>query len=659
MKDGWKAGICGTARCAAIVLALAAVSARAADPIVRPALSYSKTFGGNGTDVAMAVATDAAGNVYVSGYTNSADFPVRNGFQSRMGGTPLRATADGGKSWSAPQIAPGVNTIAGSKMQPSVLYAGTGSGIYKSVDSGNAWTLLASAPKASTGAIVVDSSNPQTVYAATEQGMVRSTDGGATWNRLTGGLPNGVVYAPNLFPHPTRAATLFASLNYTLYRSVDAGQTRDRLDGFPVGAISLAFDTANPNVVYAAAWSVGVYRSLDGGDTWDRMNDLPVPFSRSAIASTAGSLFVATGNGVLRSTDGGVVWAATSIASPADVVAVDPDDPRRVYAAADQVYASADGGASWSPLLAAPAHTVATIAIATSGLFIGSVLPQNIFVTKWSADGKQMLYSTYLGGGYYEYAMAIAVDPQGNVYVTGLTASADFPVTAGALKTKLTGTYNAFVAKISADGTKLLYSTLLGGSGHDSSNAIAIDGAGNAYVTGYTDSGDFPVAQGALQSKLLQGCVGPSTQGDAFVAKIAASGGALLFSTYLGGTCADQGMGIAVDAGGSVYVAGVTSSPDFPVTANALRATYGGVVNSGFLARLTANGDRLMYATFLGTGWGDVAQAVAVDDKGNANFRIPESIPGIGAWPAKQYFLVVGIAEPLPGDYDTAQLSIR
>ena len=129
MKDGWNAGICGTARSTAIVLALAAVSARAADPIVRPALSYSKTFGGSGTDVPMAVATDAAGNVYVSGYTNSADFPVRNGFQSRMGGTPLRATADGGKSWSAPQIAPGVNTIAGSKMQPPVLYAGTGSGI--------------------------------------------------------------------------------------------------------------------------------------------------------------------------------------------------------------------------------------------------------------------------------------------------------------------------------------------------------------------------------------------------------------------------------------------------------------------------------------------------------------------------------------------------
>ena len=101
MKDGWKAGICGTARCAAIVLALVAVSARAADPIVRPALSYSKTFGGSGTDVPMAVATDAAGNVYVSGYTNSADFPILNGFQSRMGGTPLRATADGGKSWSA------------------------------------------------------------------------------------------------------------------------------------------------------------------------------------------------------------------------------------------------------------------------------------------------------------------------------------------------------------------------------------------------------------------------------------------------------------------------------------------------------------------------------------------------------------------------------
>jgi len=247
-----------------------------------------------------------------------------------------------------------------------------------------------------------------------------------------------------------------------------------------------------------------------------------------------------------------------------------------------------------------------------------------------------MLYSTYLGGSYFDYAQAIAVDGDGNAYVTGLTYSADFPVTPGALGAKLGGTYTAFVAKISADGSKLLYATLLGGSGRDAANAIAIDGAGNAYVTGYTDSGDFPVTPGALQKDLLQGCDGPSTEGDAFVAKIGPGGGALLFATYLGGTCADQGMGIAVDAAGSVYVAGVTSSPDFPVSKNALTSKYGGGVNSGFLAKLTAGGDSLLYATFLGTGWGDVAQAVTVDDQGNAyvagsSFGLDQPQPSAGS----------------------------
>ena len=620
----------------AILLALIALPATAADPVVRPALSYSTAFGGSGMDTVMAVAADRGGNAYVAGYTNSTDFPVRNGLQMRPGGTPLRVTTDGGRSWTAPGLAPGVNAIAGPASQPGVLYAGTAGGIYKSVDSGATWSVLPSAPSAATGALVVDPVNPQTLIAATEQGVFRSMDGGATWSVSYPAPSGSTIGEPNLFVDPAKPGTLFASLNYLLYRSVDGGQTWTRLTELPVEAISLAFDPANPDIVYVAAWTIGVYRSIDGGDSWKRMADLPVTFSRSAIAASASALLVATARGVMRSTDGGFHWRPTPIAVAADVVAVDPDKPLHVYAAADQVYASADGGASWSPLLATPAHSVATIAITPSALFIGSLPPQNIFVTKWSADGKQMIYSTYLGGSTYDYATAIAVDRDGNVYVTGVTYSTDFPVTAGAPQTKLAGPYNAFVAKISADGSQLLYSTLLGGSGGDSANAIAVDSVGNAYVTGYTGSADFPVTQGALQTNLSQGCATSDTEGDAFVAAIAANGGTLLFSTYLGGTCADQGMGIAVDGAGSVYVAGITSSPDFPVTKGALTATYSGSVNSGFFARLTPRGDGLMYATFLGTGWGDVAQAVTVDDKRNAyvtgsSFGLDKPGPAFGS----------------------------
>jgi uncharacterized protein (TIGR03437 family) len=612
-----------------ILAALLVLPAFAADPMVRPALSYAKTFSGSGYDVAMAVAADAAGNAIVAGTTTSTDFPVANGFQMRMGGTPLRASTDGGKSWTVPAIPPGVNSIAGS----SKLYAGTAAGVYRSLDSGRTWSALPS-PSMAVGSILIDSTDPSTLYVAAPSGIWKVVDGGtgASWSPL---FSTTTDYGPaGLFPNPMRPSTMFASLGYLLYRSIDSGGTWTQLTGMPYETISVVVDAVNPDTVYAAVWSVGVYRSLDGGDTWKEAAKLPVAYSQNAIAASPTALYLATSNGVMRSTDGGLRWSRTSITAAADVVAVDPNHPQTVYAAADQVYVSTDGGDSWTPLLTVPLHSVASITPAGTGLFIGSVLPQNIFVAKWSADGR-MLWSTYLGGSYADYATGIASDRDGNLYVTGFSYSSDFPVTAGALRGKLAGPYNAFVTKISGDGSKILYSTLLGGSGGDSANAVAVDAASNAYVTGYTGSADFPVTMGVLQASLSQGCAAGTTEGDAFVSKIAPDGGSLVFSTYLGGTCADIGFGITVDSGGTAYVAGATSSPDFPVSTSG--PSYDGKFNIGFLAKLTPAGDGLRYATFLGTGWSDVAQAVAVDDKGNAyvagsSAGLDQAQPGPGSF---------------------------
>src|SRR5258708_6126867 len=248
-----------------------------------------------------------------------------------------------------------------------------------------------SAPAAATGAVIVDSANPAVVYAATGQGVFKSMDSGATWTVLNPAPANIGYYETNLFVHPARPTTLFASLNYLLYRSVDAGESWTRLK-MPFATISLVFDPANPDTIYAAAWLLGVYRSVDGGDNWEKMVDLPVTFSRSAIAVTPTALYLATSNGVMLSTDGGVHWMPDSITAPADIVAADPNNPQVVYVVADHLYVSRDSGASWSALLTLPAHSVATVGIAATALFVGSVLPQNIFVTKWSADGKQMPY---------------------------------------------------------------------------------------------------------------------------------------------------------------------------------------------------------------------------------------------------------------------------
>jgi hypothetical protein len=235
---------------------------------------------------------------------------------------------------------------------------------------------------------------------------------------------------------------------------------------------------------------------------------------------------------------------------------------------------------------------------------------EDVFVAKFSPDGATLIYSTYLGGSNTERLRGIAVDAEGNAYLTGETASMDFPTTPGAFQTRRAGASDAFVVKLAPDGSDLVYSTYLGGTGPccDAGNAIAIDSAGNAYVTGTGDSPDFPTLHAVQDS--FAGFV------DAFVTKLDPSGSALVYSTYLGGQAADQGLAIEVDAAGSAYVAGFTGSPEFP-TVNAFQPAFGGVFD-GFVAKLSPDGSSLSYSTFLGGGGYEYASSIDVDREGSA-----------------------------------------
>jgi len=229
-----------------------------------------------------------------------------------------------------------------------------------------------------------------------------------------------------------------------------------------------------------------------------------------------------------------------------------------------------------------------------------------MFVCELSPDGSSLIYSTYFGGSSYDYPYAIAVDSSGSAYVTGLTESADFPVR-NPISATLNGPEDAFVTKFSPGGNTLVYSTYLGGSGSDSGAGIAIYG-GAAYVTGRTNSSDFPVTAGAYQTASNNSC--------GFIAEINQSGAALSYSTYIGQNCAASPASIAVDLQGQAYTTGTTYG-GLPVTPGAPQPNYGGN-GDAFILTLNATGSHLVYATYLGGTGADSGAAITVDSTSNA-----------------------------------------
>ena len=239
--------------------------------------------------------------------------------------------------------------------------------------------------------------------------------------------------------------------------------------------------------------------------------------------------------------------------------------------------------------------------------------PEDAFVAKVKADGTGLAYCGFIGGGGVEEGYGIAVDAEGNAYVAGQTSSLDFPVTPGSELAVSRG-QDAFVAKVKADGTELVYCGRIGGSGDDVGSGIAVDDVGHAYVTGWTFAGgsvnDFPVK------------VGPDLTynggTDVFVAKVKADGMGLDYCGYIGGWAHDQAFGIAVDAFGNAYVTGRTASPgdSFPVKVGP-DLTHNEWFDA-FVAKVSADGTGIVYCGYIGSYYDDVGRAIAVDDLGNA-----------------------------------------
>jgi hypothetical protein len=262
------------------------------------------------------------------------------------------------------------------------------------------------------------------------------------------------------------------------------------------------------------------------------------------------------------------------------------------------------------------------------------------FVTKLNPSGSSLLYSTYLGVGEGD---GIAVNSQGNAYVTGSTGGSDFPVTPGAFQTLPPGDGDAFVTMLNPTGSALVYSTYLGGTGGDSGIGIAVDASGSAYVAGFTTSTDFPTSKDAFQTTYhkVGVCNGPCTDG--FITKLNPAGSNVSYSTYLGGSAGDRALGIAIDAAGDAYVTGDTTSYDFPTTPEAFQTHLSGSTNA-FVSKLNPTGSGLLYSTFLAGTGGSSFTAIAVDISGHA-FITGSAGPGFPTTPDAFQTTFIGSAE--------------
>ena len=212
----------------------------------------------------------------------------------------------------------------------------------------------------------------------------------------------------------------------------------------------------------------------------------------------------------------------------------------------------------------------------------------HVFISKLDPTGMSLVYSHLVAAGGSEIAYGVALDAANNAYIVGATNSTDFPVTTGVAQTVRAGGVDLFVMKFDTSGARV-YGTLLGGTGDDYGYAIAVDAGGDAFVTGATNSSNFPVTSSAFRSRNTGGF-------DAFATKLSPTGN-LVFSTYLGGSGDDFGNGIAVDSSGAAYVVGETASSDFP-TLKPYQATPGGGSGDVFVTKLDGSGSSLVYSTF-------------------------------------------------------------
>ncbi|HEV8145681.1 MAG TPA: hypothetical protein VGP79_04845, partial [Bryobacteraceae bacterium] len=626
------------------------------DPVVSSILPLD----GKGTITTLT--TDAQGNLYAAGIANSPDFPTSTNAFKPLSQPPLFALSNGGQI--SPIRVDGASNIGaiGGTPDGKILYASNSTGgIYLSIDSGASWRAVAPLPEnVPVNSFAIDSITPSNVFAATGRGLFSSGDAGQGWFTRDIGLPvsaNQFVAVSQIFINPNDhliayAVTAPVSVLQAngLYKSTDAGNTWRQLNltypgapdppQFPISPVIAAF-LPDGNTIFAVNTSGRLLKTTDAGATWQPLASFAGVMSLVVDPSNPSNLYVLNGSGVLKSTDGGVTFAnviplnSPPVANGNVPRAIAVDASGALYVTTPTVtFVSTDGGATLKPL---PGLLFTQFLTTVAGtVYAGQQIPALPFIIKLDPTGTRVLYSTFFGGSSFGDSIAsLAVDAQGNAVVVGGTQSADFPVTVTPSTSPSLGNGAGFVAKLSADGTRLLFSRLLGGSKVSSIRAVALDSIGSVYVTGITSASDFPTTATAVQPRVpstpcartsTSPFINPNQGTNSFVAKLSADGSTVVYSTLLTGACGSVTQGIAVTPAGEAVVTGFTTSPDFPATANAYQSAFPGpadqpappnILNAGFVTKLSPAGDKITASTFVGGSYTTTGTALTLDAAGN------------------------------------------
>ena len=558
---------------------------------------YRSTFGGSVQATGAAIAVDSAGEAWVAGSTSSADFPLVNPLQSSLGARPLWQSANGGNTWAPidnlPFAIPRMTLV--DPTTPTTLYEATADlGVFKSLDGGATWT-SASGGLAGTNiqALAIDPVHPQTLYASQYVALgngsfssviYKSVNGAGSWSRI-----DSSPFSISQLAVDAKNTSIVWEIGTGLRKSTDGGVTWKTVTFPGPYVVAMALDpNVSGQVIAVAGWifcsfSCGtnypstpvLYRTVDGGANWIQIA-ASMQLSPTLLIDGSTNPSTMYDGLAFTSVDGGVTWAPITTPPPGmspNLLALDPSGV--VYAdSTTGVYVSRDHALTWtalSPLVASPvtgAALASVVPAGSSGTLYSTVnqISTAGFVSRLSADGSTLEYSTYLRGhpslaaptlyssepnvfSTQNWISAIVLDTAGNATVAGGTRAVDFP-TANPAQAANAGLADAFVTTISADGSKFNYSTYYGSSRDDAALAAALDFQGNPILAGQTFSEDLPVPGGSTL---------PFSYGNAFVVKLPAPGPPVITSVL---SAASFQPGI--EAGSLVMIQGTNLANIYP-----------------------------------------------------------------------------------------------